>query len=71
MKITGKSIIGKVLLKHPNTAKIFHKFGLSCIQCPVASSETIERGALAHGIDQITLKKLLHEINKAIENKKK
>ena len=69
--ITGKSVIGKVIAKHPKTADIFHKFGLSCVQCPVAGSESIERGALAHGIDEVNLKKLLHELNKVTESKKK
>ena len=66
MRITGKSIIGRVLEEHPKTAAIFHKYGLACVQCPVAASESIEQGALAHGIDEVKLKQLLHDLNKSI-----
>lgn len=63
MEITGKSIIGKVMEEHPETAAIFHKYGLSCVQCPIAAAESIEHGAIAHGLGGVKLKKLLHELN--------
>jgi len=36
--------------------------------CPAAQEETIEEGCSVHGID---VKKLLKELNKAIERKKR
>jgi hybrid cluster-associated redox disulfide protein len=52
--------IGQVIGEHPETVPIFLKNGLSCIGCPMASMETVEQGALSHGID---VDKLVKELN--------
>ena len=41
---------------------------MACMGCPMAMQETIEQGALAHGIDP---KKLVEELNNKIIKKKK
>lgn len=68
MKITKKTLFCEVLNKYPESIKIFLKYGMHCVMCPAASSETIEQGALAHGVDP---EKLVKELNKAIKKKKK
>lgn len=62
-KITKNMTFHEVLTKHPQTAKIFLEAGMHCIGCIAASGESIEQGAMAHGID---VKKLLEKLNKAI-----
>ena len=62
--ITKEMTFAEVLEKHPETVEVFLKNGLHCIGCPVASSESIEDGAKAHGID---VDKLIKEINKVIK----
>ena len=71
VKITGKSIIGKVVIQHPKTAEVFHKYGWGCLGCALAGSETIERGAIAHGLDKVKLKEMLAELNKVAGTSKK
>jgi len=56
------------LKKYPKTAEVFFKQGMSCVGCPMAMQETIEQGALAHGLDP---NKLIKELNKKINNKLK
>ncbi len=58
--ITKEMTIGQVIREHPDSIPIFLKNGLSCIGCPMSSMETVEQGALAHGID---LDKMLAELN--------
>lgn len=65
-KITKKMTFTEVLEKHPDSAPIFFKHGMTCIGCPFAAQETIEQGAKAHGIDP---KKLIIELNKKIKKK--
>lgn len=62
-KITKNMTFSEVLNKYPKTAKVFMEEGMHCIGCIVASGETIEQGAEAHGID---VKKLLIKLNKVI-----
>lgn len=66
-KITKETPMGDILSKYPETAEVFQKHGLHCLGCAIASFETLEQGAAAHGMD---LKKLLEDLNKAIEKKK-
>lgn len=67
-KITAKMSFSEVLRKYPETAEVFFKNGMACVGCPLAMQETIEQGALAHGID---VKKLVEELNEKIKKRKK
>ena len=60
--------IGEVVSKYPETIEVFMKHGMHCVGCAVAQMENIEQGACAHGIDA---KKLVADLNKAAEKKKK
>jgi len=67
-KITKHMAIGDVASRYPETFEVFVRFGLHCIGCHVAAFETIEQGALSHGID---VDELVRELNEAVENKAK
>ena len=62
-KINKNMTFEEVLKKYPQTAEVFLEAGMHCIGCIMASGETIEQGAKAHGID---VKKLLEKLNKSI-----
>ena len=66
-KISGKMAIGECVEKYPETADVFMKHGMHCLGCAAAHFENIEEGASAHGIDA---KKLVEDLNKAVEKKK-
>ncbi|TFH03588.1 MAG: DUF1858 domain-containing protein [Candidatus Thorarchaeota archaeon] len=56
--------IAEVVMKWPETAGAFMENGLHCYGCAAARYETIEQGALAHGIDP---DKLIESINEVIK----
>jgi len=56
--------IAEVVMKWPETAGAFMENGLHCYGCAAARFETIEQGALAHGIDP---DKLIEAINAVID----
>ncbi len=64
MKITKQMKIDEALKKYPKAAAVFTKHGFHCIGCAVASFESIEQGALAHGVD---VDRLIKDLNKAIK----
>ena len=66
-KITKDMPIGDVVTEHPETFEVFVKNGLHCVGCAAASFENLEDGAKAHGID---VKKLVKELNEAVESNK-
>ena len=67
-KITKHMTMGEVIGKYPEAAEVMLKHGLHCVGCHFAAMETIEQGAVGHGVD---VDKLLKDMNKAIEKNKK
>lgn len=56
-------MIATMLQDYPQTAVVLKKYRLGCIGCHGVQHETIERGAIAHGLD---LNALLHDLNAAL-----
>ena len=67
-KIKKDMTFAKVLQKHPETAQVFLEKGMHCIGCMAAHFESIEQGAIAHGMD---VDSLIEDLNKAVEQKAK
>lgn len=49
--IVKTQTIREVLTVKPDAAPIFAGFGMFCIGCPAAQSETLEEACAAHGVD--------------------
>jgi len=69
MKIQKKMTLGEVVQKYPETAEVMLKYGLHCVGCHIAAWETIEQGALAHGLDKKKINEMLKEMNKVVSKK--
>ena len=62
-KITGETPIRDLLTKYPQAAEVFAARGMACLGCAASMFETIEQGAVAHGIE---LEGLLKAMNEAV-----
>ncbi len=62
--ISKDMLIGEVVKKYPESIGIMLEHGLHCVGCHVATWETIEQGAIGHGID---VNKLVRDINEKIK----
>ena len=58
--------LGEVVQQFPAAAGIMMKYGLHCIGCHVATWETVEQGAMAHGMGPDTIDSMIQEINSTI-----
>lgn len=63
-KITKSTSIADVINICPNAVEIFNRYGMGCFACMGASAETVEEGALMHGID---VEDILKDLNAACE----
>lgn len=59
--------IASIVEEHPEMIGIFMQYGLHCIGCHLSMFETIEEGALAHGLTNREIKKMIDEINLKLE----
>ena len=63
-KVVSKSTtFAEILEKHPESAIILFESGLHCVGCGMAANETIEQGALAHGMNKKEIDELIEKIN--------
>ncbi len=60
-KINKKMNFSEIMEKNPEAVRILMEKGMHCIGCPAAMQETLEEGAMMHGMDA---DKLVDEINK-------
>ena len=67
MKIHKKMTFSELMEENPEVAKKLAEKGMFCCGCPMAAQETIEQGALVHGLDP---DKLIEEINSKADGKK-
>lgn len=65
-KITKDMLMSELLQEYPETIPVMLKFGLHCIGCPMRSMESIEQGALGHGLSEKELKALVKELNDSV-----
>ena len=68
MTITKDVKIEEVVTQYPETMMVFMKHGLHCVGCHVSAFESIEDGAIAHGID---VDALVEDLNRVISSRKK
>lgn len=66
--INKKMSFSELLAKHPELAQDLFEEGMHCANCPLASAENLEQGAIMHGINP---EKLVTKLNKKIKSKKK
>lgn len=65
MKITKDLTISQVLETNPDAAKVLMDNGMHCLGCFIASGETVEQAAQAHGIDVDELMEQLNAVASA------
>jgi len=65
-KITAGMAIGDVIAAFPETVPVFLEYGLHCIGCRVAASESLEAGAAAHGLEGPRFQKFIKDLNAAV-----
>ena len=61
--ISGDMNITEVVAEYPMTMDVFVKHGMGCLGCAAAQYESIEEGALAHGVQ---VDELLRDLNQRI-----
>ncbi len=62
-KIARKWTISKIIRICPKSLNLFTEYGFHCVACPLAQNETLEQAAVAHGLDENAVKKMIEELN--------
>ena len=62
--VTPQTLIGDLVLFHPETAELLFSIGLHCLGCPSSGVETVSDAADVHGLDT---EKLVSQLNDIIK----
>ncbi len=62
--VTHQTLIGDMVLFHPETAELLFSIGMHCLGCPSSGVETVSEAAEVHGIDADELVSRLNAIIK-------
>ena len=62
--VTPETLIGDLVLFHPETADLLFSIGLHCLGCPSSGIETVSEAAEVHGLDADELVSRLNVIIK-------
>ena len=72
IEITKDVLIGELVENYPELAKVLvEDYGFHCIGCMAAGMETLEEGATVHGMESKEIEKLVKDLKKRVEVKKK
>ena len=64
-KITKNTLILEIAERYPKLVEILvEKYGLHCLGCSLSAVETLEEGAMGHGMNKKEIEKMIMELNK-------
>jgi len=61
--------LGDVVRQYPETADIMLEYGLHCVGCFANQFDTVEQGALLHGMDEEEIEEMLARVNEAVRER--
>ena len=62
--VTPDTLIGDMVLFHPETTELLFSIGMHCLGCPSSGVETVKDAASVHGLDTHKLVSQLNDIIK-------
>lgn len=69
-KIDKNTNIAELIENDPEMNEILYEYGLYCGGCAVAGFDTLEVGAMSHGLEEDEIEELIQELNKKAGVKK-
>ncbi|MDP3991903.1 MAG: DUF1858 domain-containing protein [Nanoarchaeota archaeon] len=67
--ITKETLINELLEKHPEIAEILMAYGLHCVGCHFSEFDTLEDGAMVHGMSDEDIEFMIRDANKVMKEK--
>ncbi|MDP3992017.1 MAG: DUF1858 domain-containing protein [Nanoarchaeota archaeon] len=68
-QITKDTLINEMLEKHPEIAEILMAYGLHCVNCHFSEFDTLEDGAMVHGMSDEDVELMIRDANKIMKEK--
>ena len=66
-QISKEMTMGEIIEKYPFASEVMLSYGLHCVGCHVNPYESLENGALGHGMSDEEINSLLQELNDLVK----
>ena len=67
--ITKQTPINHLIENYPEAAEILMGYGLHCVGCHFSSFDTLEDGAMMHGLSDEDVELMLKDVNSVLQKK--
>jgi hybrid cluster-associated redox disulfide protein len=64
IKIDKDTNIAELIEQNPEMNDVLYEYGLYCGNCYAAGYDTLEAGAMSHGLEDEEIEELIQELNK-------
>ncbi len=68
--INKNTNIAELIEQNPEMNDVLYEYGLYCGDCYAAGYDTLEAGAMSHGLEEDEIEELIQELNKKVVKKK-
>jgi len=68
-RIDKNTNIAELIEQNPEMNDVLYEYGLYCGNCYAAGYDTLESGAMSHGLEEEEIEELIQELNKKAESK--
>ena len=69
--ITKDTPVKELIDEHPDVQEILMEYGLHCAGCSFSEFDTLEDGAMIHGLDDEDVGMIIKDVNSVISKKRK
>lgn len=68
-QITEKTAIKSLIEKYPDTIEILMSYGLHCVGCHFSEFDTLDDGAMMHGLSDADVTAMVKDVNEVVGKK--
>lgn len=61
-------LVQDIINKYPESILVLMGYGLHCVGCVFANSDTLESGSKLHGFDDETINLMINDLNTVLNN---
>ena len=51
MEVNEKTLVGEIVMNHPEAVDVLMSIGMHCLGCPASQAESLEDACMVHGYD--------------------
>lgn len=68
-QLTKDMFMSGIGMESPKAAELLSEYGLHCLGCFASQFDTLEQGAMVHGLDDDEIEEMINDVNAELRKK--